>query len=127
MPCFSASDLTFHFSDINITKLYFTGMKTYQASFKPQWDLEHSTPHPHHPLQNRLWVTLVSSDKIWFLVCIMSHICVLIMANQLIKMNIAVMWLVLFLHYLGCPGVVKAENLRSSIIFLRPFRQMLDE
>jgi len=45
MPYFSASDLTFCFSDINIKKLYFTGMKIYQASFKPQWYLEHPT-HP---------------------------------------------------------------------------------
>jgi hypothetical protein len=46
MPHFSVSDLTFHFSDIKITKVYFTGMKTYQASFKPQWDLEHPTHTP---------------------------------------------------------------------------------
>jgi len=57
----------------------------------------------------------------------MSHSCVLIVINQLIKPNIAVMWLVLFLHYLGRPGVLKAGNLRISIIFFRPFRQMLDE
>jgi hypothetical protein len=40
MPCstHSASDLMFLFSYINITKLYFTGMKIYQASFKPQMD-----------------------------------------------------------------------------------------
>jgi hypothetical protein len=57
----------------------------------------------------------------------MSYSCVLIKINQLIKVNIAVMWLVLFLHYLGCPGVLKAENLRLFIIFLRPLRQMLDE
>jgi hypothetical protein len=82
----------------------------------------HSTPATS--LQNKFLVSLVYSEELWFIAHIKRY--VLIMINQLIKMNTPSKWLVLLLHYFGCHRVWRAENLRFSIIFLKPSRQMLD-
>lgn len=124
MPCFSACNLTFLFSYINITKLYFTATKTYQASFKIQWDPE----HPTHPIPK--W-TLGNAGLEWWNMVFSTHKVTLTCPNYNKPVNKTEHCSKMVSTSPSIFGMSWGMESRKSEAFrnflLRPFRQMLDE